>query len=128
MDKTLYCWSCGHAGHAKNDCISKKIHDESVGNRKRKSIVSAKVSIKESGNHLPKLLKCFYCGWNNHAVENYFALHPDKCPSSKRKRRWRRRLASWRRGSRIWRHPAKSWTHHLSLELALILPLQNIID
>ena len=34
---------------------------------------------KGGGNCLPKQLRCFHCGRNKHAVDNYFALHPDKC-------------------------------------------------
>ena len=79
MDKTLYCWSCGQAGHAKKDCPSKQKQAQTVGNPKRKPFVPAKDSIKGAGKHLPKHLKCFHCRRNNHVVENCFALHLEKC-------------------------------------------------
>jgi hypothetical protein len=42
--------------------------------------------MKGAGNQLPKQLKCSYCGRNNYAVENCFALHPEERPSSDRKK------------------------------------------
>jgi hypothetical protein len=83
VDKTLYCWSSGQTGHAKKDCPSKP---KQTHNPKRKPVVPAKDSTKGAGNQLPKQLKCFHCGRNNHAVENCFALHPEKRPSSDRKK------------------------------------------
>jgi hypothetical protein len=79
VDKTLYFWSCGWAGHAKNDCLSKP---KQAQNPRRKPIISAKDSTKGAGNQLPKQLKCFHCGRNYHVVESYFALHSKKRPSS----------------------------------------------
>jgi hypothetical protein len=77
VDKTLYCWSCGHAGHTKNEYPSKP---KQAQNPRRKPVVPAKDSTKGAGNQLPKQLKCFHCGRNDHAVENGFALHPEKRP------------------------------------------------
>ena len=84
MDKTLYCRSCGQAGHANKDCPSQQRHAHNVNNPMRKPIVPAKDSKKETVKHLSKEFKCSHCGWNNHAVENCFALYPKKCPSSER--------------------------------------------
>ena len=86
VDKTLYCWSCGHAGYAKKDCPSKQRQAQTVGNPKRPPVVPAKDSTKGTGNRLPKQLRCFHCGRNNHEVDNYFALHPEKHPISERKK------------------------------------------
>ena len=59
-------------------------HAHNVSNPKRKPIVPAKDSTNGASNHLPKQLKWSHCGRNNHAVENCFALHPEKQPSSTR--------------------------------------------
>jgi hypothetical protein len=83
VDKTLYCWACGRAGHTKKDCPSKPKHAQ---NPKRKPIVPAKDSTKGAGNQLPKQMKCSHCGRNNHAVENCFALHPEKRFSTDREK------------------------------------------
>ena len=78
VDKTLYCWFCGQADHAKNDCSSKQRQVQTVDNLKRKSIVHANDSTQGACNHLPKELKCFHCVL---AVQNCFALHPKKLSS-----------------------------------------------
>ena len=83
VDKTLYCWSCGRACHAKKDCPSKSKHAQTP---KRKPTVPAKDPTKDAGNQLSKQLKCFHCGRNNHAVENCFVLHPEKRPSTDREK------------------------------------------
>jgi hypothetical protein len=54
-------------------------------NPRRKPIVLAKDSKKRADNQLPKQLKCSNCGCNNHTVENCFAFHPKKRPSSDQK-------------------------------------------
>ena len=82
VEKTLYCWFCGQAGHAKKDCPSKQRQAQTIGNPKRKPIVIAKDSTKGANNNLSKQLRCSHCGRNNHAVENCFAFHPKKCLSS----------------------------------------------
>jgi hypothetical protein len=105
-DNIYHCWSCGQACHAEKDCLSKQRQAQVVGTPKRKPFVPAQGYAKKTCNQLPKQLKCFYCGRNNHAVENCFALHLEKRPTSG-KRPWRRRLAPWRRGSRFWRHSTK---------------------
>ena len=64
------------------------------------------------GNHSPKQLKRFHFGRNDNEVKNCFALYPEKCSLSNRKKRWKRRLAPWRKGSKIWRHPTKFWIPH----------------
>ena len=54
VDKTLYCWTYGHVGHTRKDCLSKQRRTQTVGNPKRKPIVLAKDSTKGADNHLPK--------------------------------------------------------------------------
>ena len=54
VDKTMYCWSCGYAGHAKKDCPLKQRQAQTVGNPKRTPVVLAKDSTKGAGNRLPK--------------------------------------------------------------------------
>ena len=46
MDKTLYCWSCGQAGHTKNDCPSKQRQAQTVDNAKWTPVIHAKDSTK----------------------------------------------------------------------------------
>ena len=92
VDKTLYYWSCAQAGHAKKDCPSKQRQAQTVNNPKRTPVVLAKDSTKGAGNRLSKQLRCSHCGRNNHAVDNCFALHPEKRSSLERERHWRRKL------------------------------------
>ena len=42
--------------------------------------------MKKAGNQLPKQLKCYHCGRNNHAMKNVFAFHPEKRPTSEREK------------------------------------------
>ena len=86
VDKIMYCWSYGQVGHAKNVCPLKQRQAQIMGNPKRKSVVSTNDSTREVGNYLSKQLRCSHCGRNNHAVENCFALHPDKLHSSEREK------------------------------------------
>ena len=86
MDKTLYCWSCGQASHAKKDCPSKQRQAQTVGNPKRTPVVLAKDSTKGACNRLSKQLRCSHCGHNNHLVDNCFALHPEKRPTLEREK------------------------------------------
>lgn len=65
-----------------------------VGTSKRKPFVPAQGATKKAGNQLPKQLKCSHCGRNNHAVENYFALHPDKRPSTNREKAWEAKVGA----------------------------------
>ena len=51
-------------------------------NRRRKPVVPTKYSTKGAGSQLPKQLKYFHCGYNDHTVDNYFALHPKERRSS----------------------------------------------
>ena len=85
-DNIYHCWTCGQAGHAKKDCPSKQRQAQAVGIPKRKPYVPAQGAAKKAGNQLPKQLKCSHCGRNNHAVENCFALHPEKRPTSEREK------------------------------------------
>ena len=71
-------------GHAKKYCPLKQRQVQTASNPKRTPVVPAKDSTKGACNHLPKQLRCFHCGRNNHAVDNYFALHPEKHSSSER--------------------------------------------
>jgi hypothetical protein len=85
-ENIYHCWSCGQACHAKKNCPSKQRQAQAVGTPKRKPFVPAQGSAKKAGNQLPKQLKCSNCGRNNHAVENCFVLHPEKCPTSEWKK------------------------------------------
>lgn len=52
--KTLYCWSCGYAGHIKKDFLSKKKEAHTMNNAKRKLVFPAKNLTKEISKHLLK--------------------------------------------------------------------------
>ena len=68
----MYCWSCGQACYAKMDFSSKQRQAQTVGNPKRTLVVPTKDSTKGTDNRLPKQLRYYHCGRNNHAVENCF--------------------------------------------------------
>ena len=53
VDKILYCWYYGYAGHAKKDCPSKQRQTQSVGNCKAKPTTLKRPSPGDSfENHM----------------------------------------------------------------------------
>lgn len=54
VEKTLYCFSCGQSGHAKNDCLSNHKKYRVVNHPKWNPVVPTKNSTKEVDTHLPR--------------------------------------------------------------------------
>lgn len=102
VGKTLYCWSCGHAGYAKKDWPSMQRHVHNMNNPKQKPVVLFKDLKNNIDKYLPKQLK--YCRSEQPRSEKllHFALKNDFLLNVKK--HWKQKLAYWTRSSKIWHH------------------------
>lgn len=71
----LYCWFCGQSGLVKKNYPFKQKQAHTPNHPKRKPVVLADNSMKQTNKHLWKQLNFSHCGRNNHAVENYFTRY-----------------------------------------------------